>query len=223
MDAADPRAALDALIQEKGEDYASLSRMLGRNAAYIQQFIKRGTPRRLAEEDRRLLARYFRVAETMLGGPVSGGGAGAPARPGNAGGLVRVPRVSVDASAGPGAIAHEEMTVGALGFDPLWLRRQGLDPAMLSVISVVGDSMVPTLGDGDDILVDRADAAARLRDGIYVLRVDDALWVKRVAMSPAGRRFTIRSDSLAYPAWPDCDPADVAVIGRVVWFGRRLA
>lgn len=210
MDAADPRAALDALIQEKGEDYASLSRMLGRNAAYIQQFIKRGTPRRLAEEDRRLLARYFRVAETMLGGPVSGG-------------LVRVPRVSVDASAGPGAIAHEEMTVGALGFDPLWLRRQGLDPAMLSVISVVGDSMVPTLGDGDDILVDRADAAARLRDGIYVLRVDDALWVKRVAMSPAGRRFTIRSDNLAYPAWPDCDPADVAVIGRVVWFGRRLA
>lgn len=223
MDAADPRAALDALIHEKGEDYASLSRMLGRNAAYIQQFIKRGTPRRLAEEDRRLLARYFRVEEAVLGGPSASGGAGASSSARGGGGLVRVPRVSVDASAGPGAIAQEERPVGALGFDPLWLRRQGLDPAMLSVIAVVGDSMVPTLGDGDDILVDRADAGARLRDGIYVLRVDDALWVKRVAMNPAGRRFTIRSDNPAYPAWPDCDPADVAVIGRVVWFGRRLA
>jgi phage repressor protein C with HTH and peptisase S24 domain len=216
MDATDPRAALDALIRDNGEDYASLSKMLGRNPAYVQQFIKRGSPRRLSEEDRRLLARYFRVAESVLGGPTE-----KPVRV-TARGLVRVPCVAVDASAGPGALAGEEREVGALGFDPLWLKRRGLDPAMLSVISVVGDSMVPTLGDGDDILVDRSDAASRLRDGIYVLRIDDALWVKRIAMNPAGRRFTIRSDNPSYPGWPDCDPADIAVIGRVVWFGRRL-
>ena len=48
----DVRSALEALCRERGEDYASLSRLIGRNAAYIQQFIKRGTPQRLAEEDR---------------------------------------------------------------------------------------------------------------------------------------------------------------------------
>ena len=55
------RAALQRLIEERGEDYAGLSRLLGRNAAYIQQYIKRGNPRKLAEDDRRLLARYFAV------------------------------------------------------------------------------------------------------------------------------------------------------------------
>jgi len=67
----DVRSGLDALIRESGEDYSSVSRLLGRNSAYIQQFIKRGTPRRLSEEDRRKLAAFFRVPEQRLGGPVS--------------------------------------------------------------------------------------------------------------------------------------------------------
>ena len=65
------RAALQRLIEDKGEDYSGLSRLLGRNAAYVQQYIKRGSPRRLAEADRRLLARYFGVDETALGGPAA--------------------------------------------------------------------------------------------------------------------------------------------------------
>lgn len=64
----DVRTRLDRLIRESGEDYSSISRMLGRNAAYIQQFIKRGTPRRLSEDDRRTLAGYFQVSEEQLGG-----------------------------------------------------------------------------------------------------------------------------------------------------------
>lgn len=62
------RGRLDALIRERGEDYSAISRLLGRNAAYVQQFIRRGTPRRLAEHDRRRLADYFRVPEEQLGG-----------------------------------------------------------------------------------------------------------------------------------------------------------
>jgi phage repressor protein C with HTH and peptisase S24 domain len=83
--------------------------------------------------------------------------------------------------------------------------------------------MLPTLGEGDDILVDRGDAAERLRDGIYVVRFDEALLVKRLALNPATRRISIRSDNPAYPAWEDCDPADIVVIGRVIWAGRRLS
>ena len=44
MDEGGARAALARLIEERGADYAGLSRMLGRNPAYIQQFIKRGVP-----------------------------------------------------------------------------------------------------------------------------------------------------------------------------------
>ena len=82
------RDTLDRLIRDRGEDYAALSRLIGRNPAYIQQFIHRGSPRRLAENDRKLLARYLGVDESLLGGP-----AAAPV----ADDLVAVPRLAVEA------------------------------------------------------------------------------------------------------------------------------
>lgn len=208
----DPRAALDALIQERREDYASLSRMIGRNAAYLQQFIKRGTPKKLDEEDRRTLARYFRVSEALLGGRE------AEAEPDS----VSVPMFDVEASAGPGAFPDHERPRAAMRFDPAWLRRLNLDAAHLSMIRVTGDSMAPTLADGDDILVDRSDGIERLRDGIYVLRMDGALNVKRLAPDPTRRRVTIKSDNPGYRNWPVVDRDALDLIGRVVWAGRRL-
>ncbi|HMC90837.1 MAG TPA: S24 family peptidase [Allosphingosinicella sp.] len=212
---ADPRAFLESLIRERREDYAALSRLIGRNPAYIQQFIKRGSPRRLAEEDRRRLARYFGVDEALLGG-------GEASAPSPAGGLVPIPRLDVGASAGAGAADPSERALGRIGFDPSWLRRLGVAPASAALIRVEGDSMAPTLSDGDEILVDRGDRAGRLRDGLYVLRLEGALLVKRLSVSPAGRRVSVLSDNPAYPGWPDCDPAAVDVVGRVLWVGRRL-
>ena len=64
--------------------------------------------------------------------------------------------------------------------------------------------MAPTLNPGDDIMIDLDDCGERLRDGIYVLRAEDALVVKRLALNPIGRRVTVQSDNPAYPDWPDC-------------------
>lgn len=212
----DARAELERLIRERGDDYAALSRLIGRNAAYVQQYIKRGTPKALAEADRRLLARYFGVEEEVLGGPPP-----APPEPR----APVVPRLGVRASAGSGALPGDERPAAHIAFDRSWLRAIGVgDPASLSTIRVEGDSMAPTLEDGDEILVDRGAAeSGRLRDGVYVLRIDDALVVKRLALNPAARTLSIRSDNPAYPGWPDCDPATVDIVGRVVWVGRRLA
>ena len=63
----DPRLLLNAYAPSAGEDFAGLSRMLGRNAAYIQQYVRRGVPRRLKEEERRKLARYFAVSGVATG------------------------------------------------------------------------------------------------------------------------------------------------------------
>ena len=46
--------------------------------------------------------------------------------------------------------------------------------------------------------------------------------VKRVAPHPAGRTISVRSDNIAYPGWPECDPATLEIVGRVVWVGRRI-
>ena len=210
----DPRTVLEKLCAERGEDFAGLSRMLGRNAAYIQQYVRRGVPKRLKEEERRKLARYFSVSEAMLGGP-----ADLPGREG----LVAVNRTAVRASAGPGAIVSEESGRPYFAFDERWLKALTGSPSdKLSIIRVEGDSMAPTLSPGDDILVDLADREERLRDGVYVLRIDDTLVVKRIALHPIGGRVTVQSDNPAYPDWPDCDLASLNCIGRVIWAGRKL-
>jgi Peptidase S24-like len=207
-----PPDLLDRLIAENGDDYAGLSKLVGRNAAYIQQFIKRGSPKRLPERERGILARYFGVDESLLGGL---------AAPAAKAGLRLIPKLAVGASAGPGAINDAEALAGKIGFDEKWLRRLGVDPAQLSLICVDGDSMAPTLNDGDDIMVDGHAATGTLRDGIHVIRIDDVLMVKRLAKGPAGR-LSVLSDNPAYPDWPDVDGASVTVIGRVIWTGRRL-
>jgi hypothetical protein len=216
------RKRLDELIASSGEDYASLSRRLGRNPTYIQQFIKRGVPRRLSEDDRRLLAEHLGIAERLLGGPDAGSIVTRPDLVRSKGDYVLIPRLAVGASAGSGRETGPETPLAALAFQSSWVRDVASGrPEALSVIGVEGDSMLPTLADGDQILVD-TDDCGRLRDGIYVLRTDDALLVKRLSVNPATRRLTIRSDNDAYPSWDDCDPAAVTIIGRVVWVGRRL-
>jgi len=213
--ATDPRLVLERLCAERGEDFAGLSRMLGRNAAYIQQFVRRGIPKRLKEEERRKLARYFSVSETLLGGP--------PGRDEAPGGLVSVRRHPVSVSAGPGALVTEELGKPCFAFDGRWLKGlTATQPSRLSIVRVEGDSMAPTLNSGDDILVDLGDSTERLRDGIYVLRIDDAVVVKRLALNPTGRRVTVQSDNPAYPDWPDCSLDDLKPIGRVIWAGRRV-
>ena len=210
----DPRLVLERLCKEHGEDFAGLSRMLGRNSAYIQQYVRRGTPRRLGEEERRKLARYFGISEVLLGGPAE--------EPATAG-LVSVDRHAVRASAGPGAIVSEELGKPYFAFDERWLKAlTPSSPANLSIVRVEGDSMAPTLNAGDDILVDLGDAGDGLRDGIYVLRIDEALVVKRLALNPVGHRVTVQSDNPAYPDWPDCALKDIKPIGRVIWSGRRV-
>lgn len=223
METTDPRAVLERLIQERGETFGAISKLLGRNPAYIQQFVKRGTPRKLDEADRRLLARYFGVEERLLGAPEEPAWRQATrpsARRGEA--LVAVPRLALGASAGMGSLQDDEPAIGSFGFDSRWLRALGGRPDMLSIIRVDGESMEPTLRDGDDIMVDRNDGAARLRDGIYVLRMDGVLMVKRVALAPGRGRFSVRSDNPLYPAWEGVDPDVVSIIGRVIWTGRRI-
>jgi phage repressor protein C with HTH and peptisase S24 domain len=189
--------------------------MLGRNPAYIQQFVRRGVPKRLKEEERRKLARYFSVSEAMLGGP--------PDEPHAPDALVSVKLHPVLVSAGPGAVVGQEYGKPYFGFEERWLKGLTATPSSrLSIVRVEGDSMAPTLNPGDDILVDLDDCEERLRDGIYVLRVDDALVVKRLALNPRGRRLTIQSDNPAYPDWPDCALDEISCIGRVIWSGRKI-
>lgn len=227
MDNLAVRQRLDALIRERGEDYLSLSRLIGRNPAYIQQFIRRGIPRRLSEEDRRTLARRLGASEAELGAPQPV--APSPPEPPAAlpPGHRLVPVLTVGASAGPGALPAGEGHEAAFAFPDAFLRTLARGPLeRLSIVHVEGDSMAPALNHGDHILVDAgAGAGAPLRDGIHVLRLGgeaDALLVKRLALHPAARTIDVLSDNPAYPSHHGLAADQLTVIGRVVWVGRRV-
>jgi len=221
------RSRLVALAAARGVSLAALSALIGRNTTYLQQFVRKGSPRKLEENDRRTLAQFFGVAETQLGASPRGGvitvgrGGALAVSPGQRAGLAEwadIPRLPLGASAGPGAHTAEEIPSGRLRFSNRWLKGQGLEPVMLSVIEVEGDSMEPTLRDGDEILVDRTPRP--LRAGIHVIRLDDVLLVKRLENGPGGA-LRIISDNAAYPRM-ERSAQDVEVVGRVVWKGGRL-
>src|ERR1700712_5461365 len=118
----DVRETLDRLIRDRGEDYVSLSRLIGRNAAYVQQYIRRGVPKKLDEDDRRPLSRYFGVEESVLGGPAVPNVTAATARTRGATGLIAIPKIAAHASAGPGSLHDSDNVSGQIGFDAKWLR-----------------------------------------------------------------------------------------------------
>lgn len=201
----DPRSALAEAVARQRVSLARLSAMIGRNPAYLQQFVTRGTPRMLAERDRRLLADYLGLTERELGAP------GHPAAP------VRIPRLDVAASAGPGSLVDVEAVVGEAMMDAGMAARLGLRPDLVRVVRVSGTSMEPTLIDGDELYVDAGDRSPPSGGAVYVVRIDGTVLVKRVAR--AGARLSVTSDNR------DADPVPVGrveVIGRVVWQTRRL-
>ncbi|MDG2003879.1 MAG: S24 family peptidase [Novosphingobium sp.] len=217
MSEADPRKRLLELAEEREVSLSRLSGLIGKNASYLQQFVRKGSPKKLEETDRGKLARFFGVDEAGLGAPkdisYDGLDGGTPR-----GSWVDVPRLALGASAGPGAHADGEEAIGAFRFSRPWLREQGFESAMLSAIAVTGDSMEPTLRDGDEILVDRSQRP--LREGIHVVRLDDTLLVKRIETGQPGR-IALLSDNQAYRPI-EVEPGDVQVIGRVVWKSGRL-
>ncbi|NTZ42775.1 LexA family transcriptional regulator [Altererythrobacter sp. SALINAS58] len=216
------RAELLRLAGEHNASLSALSRLIGRNNSYLQQYVRKGSPRKLEEEDRHVLAQFFGVAESILRDSeeksfdrinTAAATAKVPRE-----GWVDIPRLPLGASAGPGAFGASEVPFDSFRFSADWLRRNGLGDARLSAIAVQGDSMTPVLSDGDEMLVDTAQN--NLRDGIHVVRLDDVLMVKRLAQAAPGR-ITLLSENSVYPP-VEVSAEDLTIVGRVVWKSGRL-
>ncbi|WP_294332462.1 S24 family peptidase [uncultured Sphingomonas sp.] len=205
MEADVHRANFARLVAQRGVTLATLSRVLGRNPAYLQQYLMRGSPRILAERDRARLAEYLGVDEVLLGGRSSSE-------------LVAVPRIDLGASAGPGGWAEDDALRAPFAFPPALLRQLGVRAEAASMVRVAGDSMAPTLNDGDEILVDRDRCRIDPR-GIFVLRVEEALFVKR--LRPAVGGVELVSDNPAY-AVRFVRSGSFRLLGQVAWLGRAL-
>lgn len=129
--------------------------------------------------------------------------------------VVWIPMYSATPRAGVG-VAESEWKEDAIPLRADELRELGVPASDLASVIVQGDSMAPTLGSGDKVLVDmRVDQPHR--DGIHVFRVGDALMVKRLQWRP-DQGVRVVSDNPAYePFEIDADKLDqLVVVGRVI-------
>ena len=110
---------------------------------------------------------------------------------------------------------------GLFAFRKDWLNKLNIPTGNIELFDVVGDSMEPTLRNGDTLLVDRSDT--KILDGkIYVVSLREELLVKRVQKTLDG--IDLLSDNTRHKpipvALPDLDK--LRIHGRVRWFGREL-
>ena len=104
----------------------------------------------------------------------------------------------------------------------MWLRKEYGATDSLQGIRVSGDSMEPTLMDGDVVLVDRKDFVPS--DGVYVLRIEDNLFVKRLSRLP-NIQIKVISDIPSYSKYVidlKNPPTGFQVIGRVLMKCQKI-
>lgn len=132
------------------------------------------------------------------------------------GDFVPIPRYSVEASAGHGAVVGAEEEEGRYAFSRRWLSRRALPISALAVISVTGSSMEPRLSDGDLVLIDTS--ATDLRDGVtYVFRLGNDLLIKQLQIMPLNHVKLISLNSEFEPLMIHLNNGeDFQALGRVV-------
>ena len=125
---------------------------------------------------------------------------------------------------GGGAIVEDEGRPGRdYHFRRSWIRdKLRAAPSMLRVLQVEGDSMLPTLEDGDTVLVDMNQRSPN-PPGIFVLHDGMGLVAKRLEHVPLSDppRLRIISDNARYTPY-ECTAEEINVIGRIRWFAREL-
>jgi phage repressor protein C with HTH and peptisase S24 domain/predicted DNA-binding transcriptional regulator AlpA len=138
--------------------------------------------------------------------------------------FVFVSKADARPSAGGGSLQTGAENVERHAFRLDWLLSKTHDTSSLRLMEVMGRSMEPTLHNGDDVLVNEGDTYL-VEDKVYVVRVQDEIYIKRFARTPGRLLFRGDNRDLAYQDI-EIDPQDVScdwtVIGRVIWAGKEL-
>jgi len=137
-----------------------------------------------------------------------------------------IPRALAKPAAGGGSLETSGETEGCLAFRREWIRHKtSTSPERLRVMTVAGDSMSPTIEDGDIVLVDEGCQGEELQDGrVYVIRKGEEIYVKRYRKGVGCLLFRGDNRDRAYldVEVKEGDEDGFKVIGRVLWAGKEL-
>lgn len=140
---------------------------------------------------------------------------------------LRLPKFNVSGSSGAGRFPPEyEEVIDQITVAGEWIRKNLSVTRVqnLAVLTAYGDSMEGTFNGGDPLLIDRGVVDVKT-DAVYVLRLGEELFVKRVQRQLDGS-LRIISDNKRYDAQivQNGDRRNVQVLGRVIycWNGKKL-
>lgn len=138
-----------------------------------------------------------------------------------------IARYDASAAAGGGIINFEEPPADHLAFSQAWLEGQGIRSSEALLLTVSGDSMAPTVNDGDLVMIDRGKNEVRTGKAYVFNDPEDGTRLKRLEVLE-GAGIIIRSDSRdqdKYPPefrkGPAADAVLQGVIGEVVWSAHK--
>jgi len=119
-----------------------------------------------------------------------------------------------------GSFADGEVERQTHRFPQAWLRTiTRTSPALLFFARGRGDSMTPTISDGDMVLIDRSQRSVREQDAMWALTVGQIAMIKRVRVH--GSRVELLSDNERIPPY-DAVQEELNIVGRVIFVGRRV-
>jgi phage repressor protein C with HTH and peptisase S24 domain len=136
-----------------------------------------------------------------------------------------IPQYDAKAAAGLGSENPHVEIRSTLAFKREWLKAKGAKPEQLIVIYAEGESMWPTINDGDVLLVDRS-WVDPVDGQVFVLAGSDGAIVKRLVQGPLGQ-WVLRSDNDDKEEYPDryhlrSNGNEHRIIGKVIWRGGDL-
>lgn len=108
---------------------------------------------------------------------------------------IDIPEFNVQAAAGAGCLTNAEYQTGTFTVSAELIKSLGLLPQYTAIVFCSGESMLPTMNDGDRILVDTRELTEPVKDGIYVIRIDEMVYVKRLKWNILEQSYSVISDN----------------------------
>lgn len=113
----------------------------------------------------------------------------------------QLPVFDVYAAAGAGCLVSNEYQIESISIPTALIEEFRLSPDDCAIIYVDGDSMEPTLSHGDRLLVDTREQQSPVSSGVYIIRIDDSVYVKRLRWDIQSAQYQVISDNTDHPSF----------------------
>lgn len=212
-------------MQERGLNYKEVSIELGKNQAYLQQFIERNVPAKLKEDVRAKLAEILDLPEEALGARPRADGTASEDHSKD------IPEIDLVAGMGGGGLSimentshngitfHKEVVRDHWRLPDWMLSRMGVSAHHVAAFPSKGDSMLPTIDDGDVVFVDTRHRVPS-PPGIYALADEfGGVVIKRLEVTsrPGDEVITVQisSDNPRH-ATRELTLDEIQIVGRFI-------